>query len=1244
MRHFFCCFLTGSLVVFSAAGAVREETDPRFYPFRAESREEVEAFFHSRVSPENYDLWKGKKNRVDLNGVWKIRQLDLPRNEQKKCFITAGMQTIKVSDFLREESRYGEEHSFFKEHFDDSAWYHTVVPSPVRYRLKERTICSQAGEAWFRRTFFLEKKDPGTRYVLKFEKVNDKAVVYINGRKAGSHSNVRTPSWFLLGGGADERFELDVSELVRTGKNQITVKAYSSAYGRTGIIAPVWLELLPPVYADPVLVTPAEKKNALFLRAFFYNATGNSVSLEPSVQLLPWKSDRYTLGDWPAETLHLAAVTLPPGRSEWNFEVPLNEVRRWTPDNPQLYHLRLLDSAGNLLGQERFGYRTVSVGKKSFFLNGIPFYLRGENVMLAAYQCPSEKEFFSELGVLNAGNSLLRCLKEYKSTGYNLMRLHLTCAPDIYYDLADEIGLTFYVEDIIDATRFTAVSGNWKMDAGQRQSLRRRILNEHNHPSILLRAGYNEAYDFIAYGTKFGQVGWAPILEEQYEEFKRWDSSRPCAASSGRTSTKHYGLLNPSRKDAKGDFDDSHNYTGVISQAFKENPDAVNSLHMDKQMYTLANRGRERAMLLGEFGNLMVDPDSTRSKSWRKRVAAHIVNGDFDRKWLADNADTLADKAPSIAASWVPFRIQALDRERSSRIHGLHLKHLLEMLRRQRDSVAGYVVHSSLLVSYGAFKLQPQILAEVKTAQEQIIAMAEGGYPFNGISGEEVSARIFLANDSPKPIPGAEVAVSVGGIKVTEIVYPPLLPGEQTAQPVHYRIPDLPSGRHLTEFRVRIQGKSVSENRYPGTFFNRRDLPLSARERRMILLPEKDPGLEKILQSLGLKYCISPGIPEHFAGVAVVTGRTASALKEKIVGDAVRKGCRLLLLELRESPDLLPGRLISPLYPDTAELVLPSHPVFRDLSDDDFRMWNSVSEKFSDRTLFSHGFYPFHEGALLMKEAQNSRRLMAAGEFRCGKGRIFFSQLRAIDRFASDGAAAHYLKNLFDYVTGDFNHPGAPLLQQSLMRRRYEALDGKRTFFVNLESVANMGFTDRTAGDRKGGWSDQGPYPQDASFLKPGLLHAAGIPFKLIDETRNHGKSCIVLQGGPETKTDFLPAKVRIPVARKARRLYFLLASKWTPKKKRFGEIRINMNLQSGGIFQVHSIPLTGGENIDDWWNGTNVPHALTGFQHTVGNITLSSYVIEWVNPEVFAPVASIDLVSDRTTGYPILLGITGLE
>lgn len=1244
MKVVIYCFLTGMLVLSSTADTVREETDPRFYPFRAENRKEVEAFFYSKVSPVHYDLWKGKKKRVDLNGIWKIRLLNLPRNPKKKTFITSGMQTIKVRDFSQEESQYGEKHRFFEENYDDSDWYHTIIPSPVRYRLKEQTICSQAGEAWFRRTFFLEKKDPEIRYILKFEKINDKAVVYINGRKAGSHTNVRTPSWFLFGSGADERFELDVTEQVRTGKNQISVKAYSPAYGRTGIIAPVWLELLPRVYADHILVTPLETKKALSLRAFFENTTGRTIPLAVSVQLQPWKSERYLRGKWQAETISLSTIQLPPGKSEQRFEVPMKEIHRWSPEDPQLYHLRLLDSDGKLLGQERFGYRTITVGKNSFQLNGIPFYLRGENVMLAAYQCPGEKEFFSELGVLNAGGCLIRYLTEYKAAGYNLMRLHMTCAPDLYYDLADEIGLTFYVEDMIDATRFNSVSGKWKMDEGQRESIRRRIFNEHNHPSILLRAGYNEAYDTIAYGTKFGQDGWAPILNEQYEEFKKWDSSRPCTSSSGRTSSKHYGHLSPSRHDAKGDFDDSHNYTGAISQAFQENSDSVNSPRMDKHMYTCANNGKERAMLLGEFGNLMVDPNSIRSRSWRKKVAAHIVNGDFDRKWLAEHADSLADKAPSIAASWVPFRIQATDPANGLRIHGLHLKHLFEIFRRQRESVAGYVIHSSLLLSYGAFQIQPQILAAVKTAQEPVIAMADATYPYNGISGNSVSSRIFLANDSAVPIKEAKVSVSVGGVEVTEISFPPLAPGEQSARSVHYRIPDLPSGRHNTEFTVRIQGKTISKNNYPGTFFNRKALPLSKQNRLMLLLPEKDSGLEKILDLLGLEYRISPEIPEHFSGVVVLTGRNSSGIREKIVGTAIQKGLRILLLELQETPDLLPGRLIAPLYPDTAELVLPSHPVFRNLSDDDFRMWNSTSERFSDRTLLSLGFYPFHEGALLMKQAQNSRRLMAAGEFLCGKGRFFFSQLRALDRFADDGAAALYLTNLFDYATGNFNHPDAPLLQRNAVRRRYEAVSGQKTFFVNLKTAANMGFTDKIAGDRKGGWSDQGPYPQDASFLKPGVLKAAGVPFELLDETKNHGKSCIVLRGGPETKTDFLPTEIRIPVERKAKRLYFLLASKWTPAKKRFGEIRINMNLQSGGIFQVHTIPLIEGENIGDWWNGTEVPHALTGFQHAVGNITLTAYVIEWVNPEPFAPVASVDLVSDKTTGYPILLGITGIE
>ena len=150
MKNTLFCIAAAVLFSASAEDAVREVTNPRAYPNGDANRESVEAFFHSKVSPENYNLWLGKKDRLDLNGIWKICILDSPKDFSRKTFITSGLQTIKAGDFRYTESRYGEDHAFFCEHYDDSRWFHTIVPSPLRYRFKNGEISPRIPDAWYR--------------------------------------------------------------------------------------------------------------------------------------------------------------------------------------------------------------------------------------------------------------------------------------------------------------------------------------------------------------------------------------------------------------------------------------------------------------------------------------------------------------------------------------------------------------------------------------------------------------------------------------------------------------------------------------------------------------------------------------------------------------------------------------------------------------------------------------------------------------------------------------------------------------------------------------------------------------------------------------------------------------------------------------------------------------------------------------------------------------------------------------
>lgn len=137
---------------------------------------------------------------------------------------------------------------------------------------------------------------------------------------------------------------------------------------------------------------------------------------------------------------------------------------------------------------------------------------------------------------------------------------------------------------------------------------------------------------------------------------------------------------------------------------------------------------------------------------------------------------------------------------------------------------------------------------------------------------------------------------------------------------------------------------------------------------------------------------------------------------------------------------------------------------------------------------------------------------------------------------------------------------------------------------LDLRSIANMGLTDQTTGDGKGGWTDQGP-ENDLRQLPVGRRKLGGIEFDIIDPAKNGGHSCLMMAG--RERPGFARSAVcEVPVGARAKYLYLLHATAWADNHPA-GTLRV---FYADG--DTSSIPVKGNFDVGNWWTPTNLANA----------------------------------------------------
>lgn len=168
---------------------------------------------------------------------------------------------------------------------------------------------------------------------------------------------------------------------------------------------------------------------------------------------------------------------------------------------------------------------------------------------------------------------------------------------------------------------------------------------------------------------------------------------------------------------------------------------------------------------------------------------------------------------------------------------------------------------------------------------------------------------------------------------------------------------------------------------------------------------------------------------------------------------------------------------------------------------------------------------------------------------------------------------------------------------------------------IDLSTVCTTGFRDETAGDGKGGWTDQGA--NDLRNLPTGQQVFRSIPFSV-------GESCVVLRG--KARQD-VPNEVTFPVNQTCDVLYFLHACAWAGRTG--SEVATYAIAYADGT--TLSVPLRNGYEIADWWKPGDLEACAVGWEGANAESNgVGLGIFPWTNPHPAQPIAS---VTARTTG-----------
>jgi len=391
-------------------------------------------------------------------------------------------------------------------------WSRTTVPNA--WNVGDDSPASMAGGiGWYRKDFELPDAHRALQWVIRFESVNYRSTVWLNGREIGTHAGAYLP------------FELILSGLRRRGTNRLVVRVDSRLqptdlppsgttstgipsggwWNYSGIVREVYLRRVDTADFSQVLVRPtircARCDAKVEMTAVMRNATGRRRPITLT-------------GHFGAQTAELGTQDVPArGTATFTASFTVRHPRLWSPTSPALYGVSFVARAGDRqVGTYvlHSGIRSITVVGGRLYINDRPINFRGVGF----------HEDSKELGFAIDNSVRDKLVAETKALGATLMRTHYPPHPYLH-ELADREGILLW-----DEVPVYSLSNGRLADPALRGAavalVKQNVEVNRNHPSVLAWSIANEL-DSVPDAAQIDYVNRATAVA------KELDPTRPTA-------------------------------------------------------------------------------------------------------------------------------------------------------------------------------------------------------------------------------------------------------------------------------------------------------------------------------------------------------------------------------------------------------------------------------------------------------------------------------------------------------------------------------------------------------------------------------------------------------------------------------------------------------------------------------------------------------------------------------------------